>query len=53
MDRALLQEKEFEAINCMIQDIKICLNCGSERIVRINNEARCENCGNVKSRCES
>jgi len=52
MDRVLLQEKEFEAINCMIQDIRICLNCRSERIVRINNKARCENCGNVKSICE-
>lgn len=54
MDWVLLQkeEKEFDAISCAIQDIQICLNCGSENIIIINNKIQCKNCGNIKSRCE-
>lgn len=45
-------EKEFDAISCIIQDIQICLNCGSENITIIVNEIQCKGCGYTKSKCE-
>ena len=45
------KEKEFDGISCIIHDIQICLNCGSESITVIGNEIQCTSCGNIKSKC--
>lgn len=45
-------EKEFDEISCAIQDIQICLDCGSDNINVINNEIQCNRCGKAKSKCE-
>ena len=52
MDWVFVGEKEFEEINCAIEDIQICLKCGSGNIIINDNEARCKSCENVKSICK-
>ena len=44
-------EKEFDAISCIIQDIQICLNSGSESISIVENKIQCNYCEERKSIC--
>ena len=44
-------EKEFDEISCAIEDIQICLGCGSESISVIENKIQCNCCGNMKLKC--
>jgi len=53
MDWVFVGEKEFDEINCAIQDVQICLKCGSENIIIKYDEAKCKSCGNVISICET
>lgn len=52
MEGVFVQEKEFEEMRCVVHNIQICLNCGSERVSIIDNEITCYNCGRIKSKCE-
>jgi len=52
MEGVFVQEKEFEEMRCVVHNIQICLNCGSERVSIIDNEITCYNCGSIKSKCE-
>lgn len=52
MDWVFVGEKEFDDINCAIQDVQICLKCGSENILIRNDQVKCKSCQNIISICE-
>jgi len=52
MDWVFVGEQEFDEINYAIQDIQICLKCGSENILIKDDKDKCKSCANIISICE-
>jgi len=52
MDSIAVQRKEKDERSCVVDNIQICLNCGSKNIIITDNEIRCNSCENIKSKCE-
>jgi len=46
-------KKEFNEINYILQDVQICLKCGSKNVTIKEDESKCKSCVDIISICES